>query len=134
MPFPQRSEARLCTLLIGAVQLYWSVLPIIGADWRLRKVLVYFDRTEQWFVVMGVLGLLLMISSMLPWRSARQIALMLSCSSWFGYFGMWVEYWSDTENWLISPVFMSAPLFGVFCIILLINDVMQKGAYPKRGA
>ena len=42
----QRSEARLCTLLLGAVQLYWSVLPFIGGDFRLSRLLDQFGQRE----------------------------------------------------------------------------------------
>lgn len=122
----QRSEARLCTLLIGAIQLYWSILPTIGSDWRLGKVLRHFQATDQWLMVMGSLGILMMVSALCPWRSGRQIALLLSSASWFGYFGIYVKFWFDTDRALLTPVFMTAPLFGVFCFLLLVNDIMQK--------
>jgi hypothetical protein len=129
----QRSEARLCTLLLGAIQLYWSVLPLVGGDFRLSRMLDHFSQKEEWFVVMGFLGLLMMISAVTPWRSMRQLSQFLSCASWFGFFGMWLTYYAETGRWIVSPVAMTAPLFGLFCFLLFVNDVLQKPSSTSKG-
>jgi len=126
----QRSEWRLATLLIGAIQVLWSVLPAIGGDWRLLRVLKHFQQDDEWLIVMAALGVLLIVGATCRWRAARQIGLTLSCGIWVSYFVLWVQYTMEIGRWVVSPVFITAPLFALFCFLLLINDVLQK---PHAG-
>ena len=122
----QRSEWRLATLLIGAMQVLWSVLPFIGGDWRLTKVLKHYHQEDEWFIIMATLGVILIAGATLRWRAGRQIGLILSCGMWIAYFSIWLQYILELDKWFLSPIFVIAPLLSLFCFLLLINDVMQK--------
>jgi len=116
---------------VGAIQVLWSVLPIIGADLRLHRVLEYYEQAEEWFTVMASLGILLLASSILRWRGGRQLGLVLSCAMWAAFSVMYA-YYLIAVKWTIGSVLMTAPLLAVFCFVLYINDVAQK---PKsKGA
>lgn len=122
----QRSEARLCTLLIGAIQVIWSMLPVTGGDWRFQRILRHYEYAQEWLSFMALCGVLLIIGALCPWRSGRHMGLFLSSTVWFSSFGMWLNYWAETGKWLVSPTTMLFPLLGLFCLVLFYNDVAQK--------
>lgn len=130
MRTPQRSETRWCTLLIGSIQIIWAMLPITGGDWRFQKILRHYGQVEEWLTFMALCGILLIVGAIFPWRSGRHIGLFLSSIIWFTSFGMWLNYWATSGKWLVSPTTMLFPLLGIFCLVLLANDVAQK---PKGG-
>ena len=121
----ERNELRLATLLVGAIQVLWSVLPGVGADFRLARVLDYYQQAEEWFVIMASLGILLIIGSTCRWRGGRHIAQILSCAMWASYCVLYLRYMVEVK-WIVGTVFMTAPLLSVFCFALFVNDVAQK--------
>lgn len=120
------SETRYCTMLIGAIQIVWSVLPITGGDWRFISILRYFDQGDEWLFFMLLTGLLLLVGGAFPLRKLRHIGLFLSSSVWLASFGMWLNYWAVTNKWLVSPTILLFPLLGMYCLILLGNDILGK--------
>lgn len=116
-------------MLIGFIQLAWSLIPVTGGDWRFLKVLRAAQHTEEWLVYSMLCGVLLIVGAVCPMRRLRHAALFMSSIVWFTSFGMWLTYYHERGVWLISSATMLFPVLGVFCIVLLWNDVSQK---PQR--
>lgn len=125
------SEVRWASLLIGLLQFTWSMIPLSGGQGMITRALQDADAVEPWFVAMALVGMMLILSSVLPWRSGRHIALFLSSSVWFSTFGMVLS--STLEHGTKPPIVLMAtfPLLAVYCLLLLVNDVHRK---PRHAA
>lgn len=132
MPY-QKSETRLCALLIGAIQTIWSVLSTTGGSAGFLKALAYYHQSEKWLFFMALSGMLLIVTSLFPWRSGRHISLFLSTTVWFSSTALWLNYGVDTDVWIVSPTTVLFPLLGTFCLVLLYNEVVQRPDYLDKG-
>ena len=120
-----RSETRYCSMLIGALTAIWSLLGLVP---HRESLFVTTLRTanlgNEWFFLMLLTGLLLIISSVFPLRSLRHIALFGASLVWTSMTGVFL-----LAN-LITPVTVSAPLFALWPILLMYADAKNK----PRGA
>jgi len=96
-------EFRVGSFMVGFIQILCALEP---------------PTQELYFGYMLVVGLILCLTSFIPWRSGRHIALFLSSTLWFSSEALVKD--SKGPMWLI------APFLGVMSIVLLARDVMRK--------
>jgi len=116
------SEIRFCSLLIGVVQVMWSMLGITGSGTGSLFVTALNDAGlgMEWFFSMLVVGVIISAGAVLPWRSGRHIGLFLGALTWFSLFGVFVR------QALMTPVVVTMPIFGAFCVMLMYTDAKRK--------
>lgn len=120
-----RSETRYCSMLIGAMTALWSLLGIVpNRESLFTTTLHAANLGNEWFFLMLLTGLLLIVSSVFPLRSMRHIALFGASLVWAAMTGVFL-----LAN-LSTPVTVSAPLFALWPILLLYADAKNK----PRGA
>ena len=115
------SEIRLCTLLIGIVEMAWAFTGIIGVPQSLFKMLLADSGLErEWFFVMVLVGALTSAGAIFPWRSGRHIGLFLSALLWLTMTGVFMSSLS------LTPVTVTMPIFAVFAVGLIYVDAKRK--------
>lgn len=114
-------ETRWACLLIGLQQTLWALEVFLSPDGRLSRILSLEGLDETWFSALFINGILLVIGSIAPWRSGRQIGLFLSGVAWLITFWLFIRVGVTTLNVL------TAPLIGAYCFLLLVNDSRKKG-------
>lgn len=123
--FPYTGAA---SFLIGLLQILWSALPLASSATGKRSLFVTAlqetDTGAEWLVTMLLTGVLLSVASLYPRRSLRHIALFLSGAVLLTSFGLFIR------AGVITPVSLSLPLLGAYCVFLLILDTANK----KKGS
>lgn len=121
LPFIFGSEIRYCTLLIGTIELVWSIVGLIPEHRSLFAQTLYSRGLDvEWFGLMIGTGTVTGAGAVLPWRSGRHIGLFLSALIWLVMFGVFVD-----DN-VLTPVTFSMPVFGLFSIGLMYADAKRK--------
>lgn len=116
------AEIRFCAMLIGIIELLWSLLGILPPEERSLFAVRLYDAglDVEWFGVMGGVGLVTVAGAILPWRSGRHIGLALSCLIWVVMTGVFLDLVFR------SPVVMSMPVFAIFSIGMMYADAKRK--------
>ena len=116
------SEVRLCSLLIGIIEIIWSLLGIIpNVNHSLFATRLYeVGLDSRWFMIIGLTGLVLAIGSIFPWRAGRHIGLFLSALAWAVMSLVFIDLIA------VSPVASSMPVFCIFCVGLIYADSKRK--------
>lgn len=120
----------LASLLIGLIQVQWAWLALYQQDSNMPSLFVaaLIDQgiADEWLWTMLLSGSLLSVSSLLYRRTLRHIALFLSSTVLLSSFSMFTIYW------ILTPVTLTLPLMGFYCILLLALDVANKNRH--KGA
>lgn len=121
LPFIFGSEIRFCTLLIGTIELVWSIVGLLPEHRSLFAQTLYSRGLDvEWFGIMIGTGAVTVTGALFPWRSGRHIGLFLSALIWFVMFGIF----SDAD--VFTPVTFSMPVFGLFSMVLMYADAKRK--------
>jgi hypothetical protein len=122
VPWVGASEIRIASLLIGSIEVAWSITGVVPAltqslfSSRLHKA----GMGDEWFLIMMLVGLLTCAGSVLPWRSGRHIGLFLSTLVWAVMTGIFIDMI------LASPVTATMPIFASFSVGCMYADAKRK--------
>jgi len=122
IPWIGASEIRIASLLIGSIEVAWSITGILPTvpqslfSFRLHSA----GMDDEWFFTMMLVGMLTCAGSILPWRSGRHIGLFLSALVWAVMTGIFLDMM------LHSPITASMPVFGAFAIGVMYADAKRK--------
>lgn len=131
MPTEQRTRCvfsipftGLASLLIGLLQVLWSLIPLVSAEHGNRslfvRVLHETGTGDDWLAVMLLSGLLLSLTSVALFRSLRHVSLFISSAVMLASFGVFAF------AGVVTPVTLSLPLLGLYAFALLVIDVTSK--------
>ena len=116
-----RSETRYCSMLIGALTTVLSFLGFFQLPSSIfSSTLSAASLGSEWFFMMLMTGLLLVVSSIFPLRRLRHIALFGASLVWASMAGVFL-----VAN-VITPTTISAPLLAVWPILLMYADAKNK--------
>ena len=116
-----KSETRYCSMLIGAITATWSALGLSTTPESLFAVTLHrANLGAEWFFLMLITGVLLVVSSIFPLRSLRHIGLFLASLVWASMTGVFLL------AGLITPVTITAPLFALWPVLLMYADAKNK--------
>lgn len=127
MIFPYTGAA---SLLIGLLQVLWALIPLVdahlGQHSLFSRALSESDTGDEWFATMLLTGALLAVASVMRRRSLRHVALFLSSSVLLASFALFIHMH------VVTPVTLTLPVLGLYCILLLIIDAANKNPKARR--
>jgi len=122
VPWIGASEVRLASLMIGIVEIMWSMTGIVPPipNSIFSTTLHQAGLGDEWFASMMMVGIITTAGSLLPWRSGRHIGLFLSSIMWAVMTGIFID------TLFSAPVVAAMPVFSAFAIGVMYADAKRK--------
>ena len=118
------AHTKIAAVMLGGLMLIWSTLALGPEESLFAQTLNKEDVAIEWGFILGSNGLMLLLGSLVPWRSMRHMGLA------FGSFTMFALGGFFFKNGLLTPVSLSMPYLGLMSLITLLAEVQGK---PRNG-